>query len=526
MPKYLPNFIGDVDQLEFPNANTTEPERYRIHARNLLRHIVRGTGVVEKDGSSYSTSPLANDEIIGSLLVKRKSELMGALRIELQAMMDKTFDWISDSNNGDAATRQQCEVFLNCILAIYPFIDPQPEEETHIPTKISDEWKKVSYTFERIDISPTKGPLSWVLEDEDRIYAYGLKSLVPGADSRLLLMGTTYPGGQGSALADLYNVKPLHSVGEGHSFTRIGEWVEQQEDHDVIVTGHSKGATMAMIATAKWPNKIKVAHCFNPAGLSGNTLKRYKEHWVNTKDKPEIQVLINEGDIVPYLDTGFLPGTKFVRMSPDTDKRSFNFNFPSFLGFLAKGYEAHIHHFAGRANTKFVEVSLEEMNKTPARHVLNDMRWTVSWLLFPLQYLSLFTAIIERKIARFYENNKLLINLGLLLLGAALATALVFTGVAPILFGVASSYLLLLNLPTSIVAVKAIATALVSALLVVSPLITAWSVSTLLPLVKKALIGIGSGLAVVSGITLGTLVGFIRLGINKLFRGGNRSQQE
>ena len=536
MPNNLPNFIGNIDQLEVPTPLTSQSDRYRIHARNLLRHLVRGTGLVEVDGSSYSTSPLANAEIIDSLFVKRKKELMQALRFEIQAMLNKAFDWISDENNGNASTevldtnpstREQCEVFLKHILAIYPFFDPQPGEKVEIPTKIDGKWSKVPYIFERIDISPTKGPLSWVLEDEDRIYAFGLKTTTQGANNHLLLMGTTYPGGQGSALADLYNIKPLNSVGEGHSFTRIGEWLTQQKDHNVIVSGHSKGATMAMIAAAKCPNKIKVAYCLNPAGLSGDTLRRYQDGWVNntSPDKPEINVLINEGDIVPYLDTGYLPGTKIVRISSDTKKLSFNFNFPSFLKFLARGYEAHIHHLAGRKNSTFKDVSTENMNKTPARHVLNDIRWTISWLLFPLQYLSLFTRIVGRKISRFYKNNKLVINLVLLHLGAALAIALVFTGVTPILAGVATSYLLLLKLPISVITVKAIATALVSFALVVAPLVLTWLSSVLLPLINKAIFGVSSGLAVVTGLIVGTLAGFVRLGLSKVFEPKEKNSQ-
>lgn len=52
-------------------------------------------------------------------------------------------------------------------------------------------WQKVDYHFEPIDISPTKGPLTWVLEDEDRIYAHGLVTNNKKAPNHLLLMGTS-----------------------------------------------------------------------------------------------------------------------------------------------------------------------------------------------------------------------------------------------------------------------------------------------------------------------------------------------
>lgn len=514
MPKtILPNFIGDHEHLESVVGVTSEQERFHIHARNLLKHLIRGTPLCQNDGDSYSTSPLVNEDIINTLLVKRKAALMDALRAEMQMMLLKAHSWLNDAENGDETTRNRCELFINHIITAYPFFDPEDGEAVKIPVKINQEWQLVEYSFDKIDISPTKGPLSWVLEDEDRIYAYGLKTEAEGVNNHLLLMGTTFPGGQGSTLADLYNIKPMHSVGEGHSFRQLGTWLNSQPAHHVIVSGHSKGATMSMIAAAKWPDKIKAANCFNPAGLSHDTLAFYHDSWISNDnpDKPEINVLINEGDIVPYLDAGFLPGTKITRIKSDATQLAMNFNFPSFLSFLARGYEAHIHHFAGRATTSQESVSVEEMNSAPARHVLSSIRSTVSWLLFPVAYVSLFTTIIGRKLERFYTQHKLTILALLLICGVALAVALSFSGVGPVLFSLAGSYLLALHLPISLLAVKAMATTLVALAIFLTPLILGTISPLLISLGKKVLMGVASGIALITGVTLGVVFGLGKL---------------
>lgn len=357
-----------------------------------------------------------------------------------------------------------------------------------------------------------------MLENQDRIYAYGLKTNEPGANNHLLLMGTTFPGGQGSALADLYNIKSLNSVGEGHSFKQLGKWLETQQNKNVIASGHSKGATMSMIVGAKWPDKIKEANCLNPTGLSGSTLRRYHDTWVNTSNKPAINVLINEGDIVPYLDMGYLPGTTIRRIKRDTPKLSINFNFPSFLSFLARGYEDHIHHKAGRENATVENVSVEEMNKASVRPVFNNMRAMVSWLTFPVAYLAVFTNIVGRKFSRFYQQHKHFI-LGLLLLaGIALLLAISFTPAAPALYSAVSVYLMLMNLPVSALTIGTISVVLVSTAAAFAPLITALAGSHLVSVANKVVLGVFKAFALVTGLTLGALAGFIELGVRALFK--------
>lgn len=118
----LPSFIFGDENLELLQDSHTDEERFHIHARNLLRHIIRGTPLCLKEGDSYADSPLKNPDIINSLLVKRKAELMKALRLEMQVMLGNVYVWLTNPNIQDKTAREQAEVFLKYILTLYPLL--------------------------------------------------------------------------------------------------------------------------------------------------------------------------------------------------------------------------------------------------------------------------------------------------------------------------------------------------------------------------------------------------------------------
>ena len=55
---------------------------------------------------------------------------------------------------------KQYEIFQTNFLAMYPFMDPQNGSTINVPQKINEEWFLVTYTVQRLDISPQSGPLS------------------------------------------------------------------------------------------------------------------------------------------------------------------------------------------------------------------------------------------------------------------------------------------------------------------------------------------------------------------------------
>ncbi len=302
----LPNFIvsdslegNSSDELENPATALNDDEKYARNARNLLKHIVRGIPLCKTDGESYINSPLYADEIIETLTTKRDSRLLDSFRAEMQKVLNNSFEYLQ-SGKLSPDSEKQYEIFQSNFLAAYPF-----------------------------DISPKSGPFSWVLEDEDRIYAYALVSEQAWVVNHLLLMGSTYTAGQGRGFANLYNFKPRNSVGEGHDMTEVDAWLEQQKKNNrqVKVTGHSKGATMSMVTAARHPDVIIQADCLNPTGLCSDTLVRLTPAWdvLSQEQRPHINVYAQEGDPAFPLEKGFLEGTNIYRVLPNTDKAAMNF---------------------------------------------------------------------------------------------------------------------------------------------------------------------------------------------------------
>lgn len=428
----LPNFIGrddeekDEDTLEDPSYAMSQNQKLNTHARNILRHIMRGSTLVEKENASYKTSKLFASEVIDSLFKKRNPAFMQALRFEMQNMFHRAFDTLQ-SNELSEDSQRQYEIFQSHALAAYTFVDPVPNGALQIPQKINKKWQLVTYNITRLDISPQTGLLAKTIDDTDRIYAYGLTAKT-NAPSLLLLMGTTYSAGQGAQLAQIYNFYPNHSVGEGHDTKAVDNWISQEHAKGKIIhaTGHSKGATMAMIMTARHADKIIRADCLNPTGLHSSTFNKLSPSWDKIPDylKPCINVYAQLGDPVFPLEKGFLTGTHIYKMIPNTQNAAMNCNtlLPIPL-MLRKLYEAHIHHFAGRNEILVLNVNTEQENQRKLRIFLDDIKNAINWTRFPVEYLEILTSTLTKKPNELYQQNRVAVVETLALFGILLCYA-------------------------------------------------------------------------------------------------------
>jgi hypothetical protein len=447
--EHFPNFIiserkgvVDNDQFEDPTDEADNPkEQYAIHARNLLRHIFRGTPLCKEKGAHYSQSLLAQDKIFNCLFTKRDHDLLLAVRQEMQKILNHSFTQLQ-SSAFRSSHEPQYEIFQSGLLATYAFMDPVNGESITIPQKINGTWIQVPYRFESLDISPRSGPLSWVIEEEDRMYAYGL---VPDAEKKapaeaepiLCCVGTTYPAGQGVGVAITYNFYPRSSIGEAHEMKEIAGFLNRQKaaHKKVKITGHSKGAVMAMIIAAQYPDLVIQADCLNPAGLCGSTLDRLSPAWdAYTGEKPKINIYAQKGDPVFPLEKGFLKGTNLIRVLPFTDELAMNCS-ASICGFsisiprwFREAQERHLHHLSGRSQTRFETIDLQKENNSKKREVFNDIKWLLNWPRFCMEYVELFARIAARKVERFYDKNKKLLACLIIVTALTLCGALAFTG--------------------------------------------------------------------------------------------------
>lgn len=140
----LPSFISFGDDLENPISLSKE-ERYDIHARNMLRHMIRGVPLCIENNQSHDESPLAADEIINTLVIKKDDKLLYACRKEIQNILNNAFDFLQ--SDAPQELKDRCELFLSYFLSSYPFMDPQKNEPVVIPTKIDGIMAKGRLSF-------------------------------------------------------------------------------------------------------------------------------------------------------------------------------------------------------------------------------------------------------------------------------------------------------------------------------------------------------------------------------------------
>lgn len=484
-------FVKNGKEIEDPNAAPNKEERYHRIARNGLRNLTYGV--------PFNDCHLATYENFKALFIKKNPLLFKAARKEMQNIFLNIFSCTATKRSLPDAEKR-LEIFINNLLSAYPFMDPEENETVLLPQKINGQWACVRYHFNKIDISPQSGLLSKLIEDEDRIYAYGLEP-VDNKDAQpyLLFIGTTYPSGQGAKLNWLYNFKPGHSVGEGHDLTKVEEWLGHHER--VKVAGHSKGGTMAMITAAKYPDKISSADCLNPTALCKKTIERLNPTWekIPTDKKPVINVYAHLSDPIFLVEKNFLEDTHIYRFGDKTDSDSM----------LA----AHVHYFAGRKEATITKVTdLRKELPSLGREVVTDLKETVNWILFPLSYVNLCYETCVRKIKRFCHNHSTFFEIALFSLCIGGCIALATTGVlAPVVTPIIAHVGTLLT--ATLLASTSVAT---SAAITYSAGKIANATETV---VSKTLFTSTSLFALGSALSIGGIISLIKFGFKCLFFG-------
>ena len=344
------------------------------------------------------------------------------MRLELQIVLNNIHKNLSNPSS-TLKQKNRNELLLELLLAIYPFIDPVKNGSILFPTKAPDgTWIRQPYKIKKLNISPHSGLLSYLLEEEDYIYSYALEPIqnTIGASPILIYMGTTHPAGQGSDLANIYNFYPTQSVGEAHDLVEVDDWLKTQAD--VIVKGHSKGATMAMITTAKHANKIKHADCFNPAPLTGSTLKRLSPKWDALTKQPLMKVFKQDGDPIGSVGRGYLKGTNIIRIIPgaapqaDTSLEGVSFfkklairfvdGINRFFKKIAQPYERHLFYHLGQSSSVAIRGSVDEINQSKGREFVAKMKSVLNYPIFAFLYFNKVVSLCWRKVTRFYNNHR------------------------------------------------------------------------------------------------------------------------
>lgn len=370
-----------------------------IVARNIFKYLALGIKLDTSDPKIIKGLAL----VAKALVIKANPEFNRAFLRQLQNMLKSLGFQLNDV---DEETEAKYEILISNLLAAYPFFaDHKCTNTLSIPQKIKEKWELIEHQVQALDLSPQTGMISRLIRDEDRIYAYGLTPVVPRSDSPrlLLLMGTTYPTGQGSALSTMRVFDVGYSVGEGYHWGTVENWLFADKQPKVKVIGLSQGGASAMFVAAKYSSYIIQADCHNPPALCSATLNRLHANWLKTpKDsRPIINVYAQKGDPVFPLEHGFLEGSRIFRIDAVKDSRS---NLKPIPSFVLKSWEAHLHFFVGRKDSK-IEVEIAKEYFTPWRVFFGDLKATVNLIVCPFLVADLFLKLVLHHAMTFFLKS-------------------------------------------------------------------------------------------------------------------------
>jgi len=377
---------------EQPSASDLD-QYYHVNARNALRNLTYGTPLFKGHFLRRSNLKLAW-LYFKTLFLKSNKRLLGIVREEVKFIFEQA---LVISEHCDPAAEKQLDIFIDTLLSSFPFMDPEDGELVRVPQKINNQWCLIDYQFKKIDLSPKTGWWSRLIEEEDRLYAYGLEPQSDRANPYLLLMGTTYFSGQGSGLSLLGGLTAGQSIGERHDLTDLEPWILQH--HDIKISGTSQGGTMGFLVGAKYPDHVLLVISLNPAALNKTTLYKLLPHWQASRPRhPELRGFIQVGDPVFIIGDSFLPGTQLIHVNHSQSAKDSLFSI-------------HAHNYSGHQSAHYKELTVSQLQLySNKRKFLNQFKWVADRMVGPLLSFNIGCFIIKRKVRRFGSRQARLLQ--------------------------------------------------------------------------------------------------------------------
>ncbi|ARG97764.1 hypothetical protein [Legionella micdadei] len=410
------NFFESA-QLE---SNNNDPASI---ARDALRILMMGWKENWRD--------LGSKRVLEAIFIERDHELVREMRLAFQQGFNYIFEQLQNKELSEKQLNQ-AQLFISNCMTLLPFADLNPYESFTIPQLINGQWQMVEYKVTPIELTPTKGFSKLLIEDYDRVFAYGLEPIAnQQATPHLIFMGTTYPAGQGFTTQVNTDLEAWSTPGQSlyaHGRERVLEWIDRQEKKP-HVCGTSLGGSLSLLLAIDQGDKLSRVDALNPPGMHEPWCWDTRfNHWddFDGEHKPPVYVQKQEDDVVsPYGD--WENDWHVLHVIPPESKKGPN------------GFAAHALNYAGFAETKFVGVDTVEDNK--------ERRWRNFFIFTLLRGFAYYLGhqpyrLFVLPTIRFVLNNKLastlilafiLASIFLLpLLPTAAAATLITVGLIPI----------------------------------------------------------------------------------------------
>jgi len=343
-------FINKGVELNFfkqPQFESTKhrsrEEKNKIIPRNALRLLMMGWS---DDWKKLRSWPLFK-----AIFISRDPSLLIEMRKAFQEGFYYVFEQLQNQRHTPSQL-EQIQLYLSNCLSLLPYSDITPYESINIPQYINEKWVMIEYKITPIELTDPEGFKHFLIQDSDRVFAYGLEPLInKNAQPHLIFMGTTYPAGQGFWEQIKSDLRPFRTVGYSlykSGRKKISEWIDKQNKKPGAC-GVSLGGTLSLIAAMDQGNKLSRVDALNPAGLYQYDDKKF-DHWNNLTEKPKVIIQQQGNDPVSRLGV-WKKDWKFLKITPPKDKKGPN------------GFVDHPSNYAGLSGTKISQLNIEIINK-------------------------------------------------------------------------------------------------------------------------------------------------------------------
>jgi len=292
--------------------------------------------------------------VFKAVFIARDSALLRATRLAFQEGFYHVYSQLKDRQLTELQQRQ-VELYLSNCLCFLPFADITPDESITIPQYMHGEYVLVEYKVVPIELTPTDGVGKLLLDNGDRVFAYGLEPMSDqDAQSHLIFMGTTYPAGQGFVTQVYTDAEGFQTAGKKIYLTgreRIIKWLDKQNKKP-HVCGVSLGGSLSLLLAIDQGDKLSRVDALNPAGLYRPIFKDQYDRWnaIDENQKPAVYVQ-KQGDD-PISRFGYWKNDwHILHVKPQEDRQGPN------------AFTDHALNYAGFARTQFNLVSTKLDNE-------------------------------------------------------------------------------------------------------------------------------------------------------------------
>lgn len=314
----------------------------RIIARNALRILMMGWR------EDWQQLPLRR--LFNAVFIARDRELLKEMRYAFQEGFQHLYQQLQNSHLNKKQHRQ-VQLYLSNCLSLLPYADITPYESFLIPQWVNSRWQQVEYKVVPIELTPSHGLKTIAIQEQDRVFAYGLEPLFnPQAEPHLIFMGTTYPAGQGFWTQINTDMEAFHTAGASlyqSGRKRILRWLQKQAAK-VHVCGVSLGGALSLQLAIDKGEYLSRVDALNPPGLYPYSTSAY-DRWDKMTSKPLVIIQQQADDPVSRFGI-WKKDWLFIKVTPPKDKKGPN------------GLADHPLNYAGFAETEFKFHEIEQEN--------------------------------------------------------------------------------------------------------------------------------------------------------------------